>query len=153
MKQVKTSVLFAMLCVLIGYFEPANAAKISKSMTMKAPSAATAAYTALNSTTTLCPFWPNPIAPTATLTAVSYETITSATVSSTGGSWPVSVIAYNQPFPLEVVENNAYFVPDLWPLLTGTTLGLPALTDGNYTLTVKTSNGKTYTTKLSISSK
>ena len=151
MKQVKPFVLFAMLCVLIGYFEPANAAKIS--MTMKAPSGATAAYTALNSTTTLCPFWPNPIAPTATLTAISYETISSASIASTGGSWPVSIIATNQPFPLSVVENNAYFVPDLWPVLTGTTLGLPTLADGNYTLSVKMTNGKVYTTKLSISSK
>jgi hypothetical protein len=154
MKQVKPSVLLAlMLCVLIGYFEPANAAKFSKSVVMKAP-VATIAYTALNSTTTVCPFWPNPIAPTSSLTAISYEVIVSASIQSTGsGPYAVSILAYDQPFPLGVVENNAYFEPALWPHLTGTTLGLPALADGNYVLTVKTSNGKAYTTKLSISSK
>ena len=61
MKQVKPSLIFAfMMCVLIGYFEPANAAK----SLILAPSGATTAYVAMNSTTRLCPFWQNPIAPT-----------------------------------------------------------------------------------------
>jgi len=151
MKQVKPSVLIAlMLSVLIGYFEPANAA----TSLLIAPPPATSAYVAMNSTTQLCPFWPNPIAPTASLTAISDQVITSASIQPAGGgnASVVSVLAYDQPFPLSVVENNNYFVPIIWPSLTGTTLGLPSLSDGTYVLTIKTQNGA-YTTKLSISSK
>jgi hypothetical protein len=149
MKQVKPTVLFAfMLCVLIGYFEPANAARLI------APPAATTAYVAMNSTTNVCPFWPNPIAPTSSLTAISFEVVTGGTIQAAGGKpSSVSVIAYNQPFPLGVVENNAYFVPDLYPSLTGTTLALPSLADGNYVLTINTQSGHVYTTKLTILSK
>ncbi len=150
MKQVKFSVLVSvMLCVLIGYFEPANAAK-----TILLAPAASSSYVAMNTTTGICPFWPNPISPTASLTAISLEIVTGGVIQTPGGKpYAVSVSAYNQPFPLGVVENNAYFVPDQYNYLTGTTLGLPSLPDGNYVLTINTKSGNVYTTKLSISSK
>jgi hypothetical protein len=148
MKQVKPSVLFALvLTVLIGYFEPANAAK---NLLVPTPGGSTS-YVALNTTTGVCPFWPNPITAPSILTAVSDEVIIGATLQQVGGgSTPVSVIAYDQPFPLSTIENNYYFVPGLWPVLTGTTLAIPAVAEGNYILTFKTQSGNVYTTKLTI---
>jgi hypothetical protein len=154
MKQFKFSALFALvLCVLVGYFEPANATVV-KSVMIRA--AATNSYVALNSTTNICPFWPNPISPSATLTAISANEVpatASIQLASGGTPYAVSVLAYDQPFPLSTVENNAYFEPALYPYLTGTTLGLPSLPDGIYILTIKTNASKTYTTKITISSK
>ena len=157
MKQVKFSVLMSiMLCVLIGYFEPANATKVSKTMTMKTVGATTA-YAALNSTTALCPLWPNPIAPGATLTAISLNTeiITGGSLQSVveNNQYFVPIIAFNQTFPLSVVENNQYFVPDFYNSLTGTSMAIPYVADGNYVLTISTKSGNKYTMKLTISSK
>jgi hypothetical protein len=104
MKHFKPSVLVAlMLCVLIGYFEPANA-QSSKS-----------GYVALSTPFDVCPVWPNPIAPGGTLTAISFENVTSGIlVSMTNGKqYPSSVIAYNTSFPLSTVEGNNYFVVDV----------------------------------------
>jgi hypothetical protein len=65
----------------------------------------------------------------------------------------VPIIAFNQTFPLSVVENNQYFVPDQFGSLTGTSMAIPYVADGNYVLTVSTKSGKKYTVKLTISSK
>ena len=148
MKQVKPSVIVAlMLCILIGYFEPANAAKLL------APSG-DPAYMALNTTTVSCPFWPNPFSPTSVVTAISTEDISGGIIQNTDGKvFSVSVIATGQSFPLGVVQNNNYFVPDVYDNLTGTTLSIPSLPDGNYVLTVYTKSGNTYTSKIAISSK
>ena len=148
MKQVTPSVLFALvLTVLIGYFEPANAAK----NLLVAPPASSNSYVALNTTTGVCPFWPNPISSPSVLTAVSDEVVLGGTLQLVGGgSTPVSVIAYDQPFPLSTIENNQYFVPKLWPSLTGTTMSIPSVAPGNYILTFKTQSGNVYTTKLTI---
>gem|GEM_PF-2820096 len=152
MKLVKspTLVLALILTVLIGYFEPANAAK-----TQIKGSGATASYVALNSTTALCPFWPNPISPTASLTAIGLYDLTGGTIQSVGGGkvYGVSVLATGQSFPLSVVENNAYFEPSVYSSLTGTTLSLPSLPDGNYVLTITDAASHVYTTKLTITSK
>jgi hypothetical protein len=148
MKQVKPSVLFALvLTVLIGYFEPANAAK----NLLVAPPASSNSYVTLNTTTGVCPFWPNPTTSPSILTAISDEVIIEGSIQLVGGgSSPVSVIAYDQPFPLSVVENNQYFVPKLWPILTGTTMSIPSVAPGNYILTIKTESGNVYTTKLTL---
>jgi hypothetical protein len=148
MKQVKTSLFFAfVLCVLIGYFEPANAAK----SLLIAPPSGTSSYVAMNTTSGICPFWPNPISYTSSLTAISLEYITSASITTSGGKpSAVSVLAYGQPFPLGVVELNQYFVPDQYNNLTGTTLGLPSLPAGNYILTVNTKSGNAYITRITI---
>ena len=149
MKQVKPSVLFALLLtVLIGYFEPANAAK---NLLVPTPGSTTS-YVALNTTTGVCPFWPNPITAPSILTAVSDEVIIGGSLQPAGGGSPyaVSVIAYDQPFPLGTIENNAYFVESLWPLLTGTTFSIPTVASGNYILTFKAQSGNVYTTKITI---
>lgn len=136
MKHFKPSVLVAfMLCVLIGYFEPANA-QTSKS-----------GYVALSTPFNVCPLWPNPIAPGGTLTAISFENVTSGIlVNLTDGTqYPSSVIATNTSFPLSTVEGNAYFVVDILNNPNGT----PAITpDGKYLmpiLPVDTTSGDTST--------
>lgn len=148
MKQFKPTLLFAfMLCVLIGYFEPANAAK-------SLVAAGDPAYVALNSTTSSCPFWPNPISPASTLTAIGTADVTS--ISLTGGDgkvYPGSVVETNQWFPVDVVETNQWFPVDIIKSLTGTLLSLPAVPDGGYIVTLKTTGGYVYFTKVNISSK
>jgi hypothetical protein len=151
MKQVSPSVVFSLiLCVLIGYFEPANAAK---SLLIAPPlPTVTNCYVAMNSTTATCPFWPNPISSGSSFTAISYnEVITGGSIQAAGGSpYPVSVIATDQPFPMNVVETNQYFPVDEYPYLTGTTISVPALAVGSYVLIIKTQSGDTYTTKVTI---
>jgi hypothetical protein len=147
MKQVKHSVLFSvMLCVLIGYFEPANAAKIMKA------SEPTVAYVALNSTVNYCPFWPNPVAPGASITAIAIGKPTGGFLVSISGDnkYSVTIGSYGQPWPLGVVENNQYFVPDQIDSLSGTTLTMPVVPTGDYYLTVNCANGNAYTSKVTF---
>jgi len=150
MKQVKPSVLFTLiLCVLIGYFEPANAAK---AFVAAEP---TTGYVAMNSTTSYCPFWPNPVAPGAVITTIGIDVPTSGYMvnTSTGTKYGISITAYNQPFPLGVVETNNYFPVDEYSSLTGTTLNIPSVPDGNYILTINCADGNVFNTKVSFSSK
>jgi hypothetical protein len=102
MKNFKISLPFAfMLCVLIGYFEPANA------QTQKD------AYVALNSPFSTCPVWSNPLAPGGTITAISFENVTSGLLVSLTDNkeYTPAILTGNGNFPLSTVEGNAYFVP------------------------------------------
>lgn len=101
MKQFNLNVLYALvLCVLIGYFEPANAQNGSDA-------AALMYNSAVNN-----PFFPNPLTGGSVISVISADQpVNGFLVSSTDGSqWPLQIIATNQPL-VSTVENNAQFEP------------------------------------------
>ena len=156
MKQFKFSVLFvSMICILIGYFEPANAAVINKSITKKF-STSSPAYAILNTTSTGCPFFPNPISPDQSIVAIhgGGEAVVFASVTYVGGG--PSTVENNTQFE-PVVENNTQFEPKVadgyFPdgtTLTAARLTFSSLPLGNYVLTIKTESGNLYTTKFTV---
>jgi hypothetical protein len=158
MKQVRFSVLFvSMLCVLIGYFEPANAASVNKSITKNFYSDGNA-YAILNTTTGACPFYPNPISPNQPIIGVSdaSDPISSASIIYIGGG-DASTVEGNQQFPMTVEGNTQFPIDNVQAFfassitLTATTFSFPTLSAGNYVLTVTTKSGNTYTTKITVS--
>ena len=155
MKQFKFSVLFvSMICILIGYFEPANAAVISKSITKKF-NISSPAYAILNTTSDVCPFFPNPISPNQAILTVSASgnSVVSATVTYTGGGIIESnpqlepIIESNPQFPIDGMKG--YFTEGATLIGSSITFKGP-IPVGNYVMIVKTSNGSLYTVKFSV---
>lgn len=108
MKQVNLSMLYAiMLCVLIGYFEPANAQ--TSLATLSSPTANVFLFSTIKN----CHFWPNPVGQGATVNAYSDDVPTGGYLTSTlqGGQYAISVISAGQPLPTGEVENNYWFQP------------------------------------------
>lgn len=158
MKQFKFTVLFvSMLCILIGYFEPANAAVINKSMTKMLTSSGDA-YAILNTTSSACPFYPNPISPDQSIMTASdaSDPIANTYVTYIGGGEAGTIenlqyfpqtIETLQYLPLEINKN----FPDGTTVI-GTRYIFSTLPVGNYVLTVTTKSGVTYNSKFTVAS-
>ena len=182
MKQFRlSSLVLPILIVLIGYFEPANASVISKSITKKMYSDGDA-YVLLNNSNGTCLFFPNPISPNQGVTAICSKSdfITNASLVPVGGQ-TTDAIANNIQIELITNNNNNQTADAIAnniqiELITNdnnnqnadaiaNNIQIELITDpitaklsfatplpaGEYVLNMTTQSGKAYTTKLVVS--
>ena len=161
MKQFRlSSLVLPILIVLIGYFEPANASVISKSITKKMYSDGDA-YVLLNNSNGTCLFFPNPISPNQGVTAICSKSdfITNASLVPVGGQ-TTDAIANNIQIELitndnnnqnaDAIANNIQIELITDPITAKLSFATP-LPAGEYVLNMTTQSGKAYTTKLVVS--